>query len=136
MVNFKLKYFSGFVQAGYTTNYIAAPAPPLTAHQPQNNHELVPVYPNQPLQVVYHQNQAAPQNPIIYQNQPPVIYATHNAVYTSPTAATAAPYPPPQMTPQHMTAQTIPPYPQVKYIRFLEHFSHIKYEQPKSEDDY
>lgn len=109
--------FAGFVPTGYTANYLAATAPPPPPHQPTHNHELVPVYPNQPLQVVYHQSQPTPQNPIIYQNQPPVIYATHNTVYSPQGAATAA-YPPPQMTPQHMTAQTVPPYPQVSALCF------------------
>lgn len=103
-------YFLGFMPTGYTTNYLAAAAPP--SHQPPHNHELVPLFQNQPLQVVYHQSQPAPQNPIIYPNQQPVMYTTQNAVY-SPSGAASAAYPPPQMTPQHMTAQTLPPYPQV-----------------------
>ncbi|CAG9813177.1 unnamed protein product [Phaedon cochleariae] len=85
----------GYLPTGYPSNYIAAPSQPQAGQS-----ELVPVYPNQPLQVVY-QNQPNPSNPIIYQNQPPIIY-TQNPMYSS-----TSNYPPPQVTPQQM-----PSYPQ------------------------
>lgn len=65
-----------YMPAGYpaTMNYVTQQA----GHQAQNP-EVVSMYPNQPVQMVYPPNQAS--GAVIYQNQPSLIYAHNPALY-------------------------------------------------------
>lgn len=70
---------TAFMPTGFpaTVNYVAQqPAP-----QAQNP-EVVPVYPNQSVQMMYPPNQ--PNGTVIYQNQPPLIYTHNPALYQTP----------------------------------------------------
>lgn len=79
------------MSTAYQSSYLAH------SNQATQNQELVPVYPQQPLQVVYPPAQPSQQTSVMYSSPGPVLY-TQNPVY---------PYPPPPPIPQN-----IPHYPQ------------------------
>lgn len=84
----------GFMPTTYQSNFI-----PHTTQAPQNQ-EILPVYPQQPLQVVYPAGQPSQQTPIMYPNPNPMLY-TQNPIYPNSV------YPPTPGLPQN-----IPHYPQ------------------------
>lgn len=87
--------FSGFIPTAYQSNFIPH------SNQTTQNQELLPVYPQQPVQVVYPPTQPSQQTPVLYPNPGPLIY-TQNPVYSNPAIYSSTP----------AMSQNMPLYPQ------------------------
>lgn len=81
-------------QTNYISSYPQNYLPPQNQPPPPPNPEVLPVYPHQSMQLVY-QTQPSQSNPVVYPNQPNIVY-TQNPIYPSPVYPT----------------QNLPQYPQ------------------------
>lgn len=89
LVYFGFVLFSGLISAAYQSNFIPH------STQAQQSQELVPVYPQQPVQVVYPTAQPSQQTSVMYSSPGPVLY-TQSPVYPNPM------YPPTPAIPQNI----------------------------------